>query len=94
MKGGEWWWNRGGARPRREKARGGGGGGGSCGVESVGSCVAGCCGSGATVLLRPPAVDFRGCRAAYLRERTNPIRAPARETEEERERERERRDKG
>jgi len=31
---------------------------------SVGSCVAGCCGSGATVLLRPPAVDFRGSRAA------------------------------
>lgn len=44
-----------------------------CGEDPVGSCVAGCCGSGATVLLRPPAVDFRGCRAAYLRERTNPV---------------------
>lgn len=27
--------------------------------ESVGSCVAGCCGSGATVLPRPLPVDFR-----------------------------------
>lgn len=69
------------------------------GVGSVGSCVAGCYGSGATVLLRPPVVDFRGCRAAYLRERTNPIRAPARETkkrgsEEGRARERERQTEG
>lgn len=52
------------------------------GVErgSVGSCVAGCCGSGATVLLRPPAVDFRVCpRGVRPRERFNPIRAPTRE---------------
>lgn len=80
MKGGERQRNRGGTRTRRKPEAG------VRGVGSVGSCVAGCCGSGATVLLRPPVVDFRGCRAAYLRERINPVRALARETERERER--------
>ena len=35
--------------------------------ESVGSCVAGCCGSGATVLPRPLPVDFREEAIAYTR---------------------------
>lgn len=55
----------------------------------VGSCVAGCCGSGATVLLRPPAVDFRGCPRGVppREERFNPIRAPTREGGREKEKE-------